>query len=108
MGDPGQWSRFLDDLKITIDFTGPDMSFPQSYLIDILNNIRHAVPVERARFPDEWHRKDHPKEDQSSKTLGGQGGGQRTSDTPSTKGGYGQDGGGNNCWKERVKPKEEH
>jgi len=39
MGDPGQWSRFLDDLKITIDFTGPDMSFPQSYLIDILNNV---------------------------------------------------------------------
>ena len=71
------------------------MSFPQSYLIDILNNVRYAIPVKRASFPDEWRRKDRPKKDQSSRTPGGQGGGQR--DTPSTRGGYGRgDGGGNN------------
>jgi hypothetical protein len=86
---------FFDDVKTTIDFTGPDMSFPQSYLIDILNNIRYAIPVERASFPDKWRRKDRPKEDQSRRTPGGQGGKQR--DTPSTRGGYGRgDGGGNN------------
>ncbi len=25
-----------------MDFTGPDMSFPQSNLIDILNNVQHG------------------------------------------------------------------
>jgi hypothetical protein len=54
------------------------------------------VPVESASFPDEWHCKDRPKEDQSSKTIGGQGGGENTTDTPSTRGGYGQAGGSNN------------
>ena len=46
---------FFDDVKTLINFTqGTDMVFPQSYLIDILNNIRYAVPVERASFPDKW------------------------------------------------------
>ncbi len=47
---------FFDNVKTIIDFTGPDMTFPQSYLIDILNNIRYAVPVKRASFPVEWRR----------------------------------------------------
>jgi hypothetical protein len=86
---------FFDDVKTTIDFAVPDMSFPQSYLIDILINVRYATPVERASFPDEWRCKDRTKEDQSSKPSGGQGGGQR--DYPTNKGGYGRgDGGGNN------------
>ena len=51
------------------------MSFPQSYLIDILNNVRYAIPVEQASFPDEWRCKDRPKEDQSTRNPGGQGGG---------------------------------
>jgi hypothetical protein len=88
---------FFDDVKTTIDFTGPDMSFPQSYLIDILNNVRYAIPVEWASFPDEWRRKDRPspREDQNSRSPGGQGGGLR--DTPTNRGGYGRgDGGGNN------------
>ena len=87
---------FFDDVKTTIDFTGPDMSFPQSYLIDILNNVRYAIPVEWASFPDEWRRKDRPspREDQNSRSPGGQGGGLR--DTPTNRGGYGRgDGGGN-------------
>ena len=87
---------FFDNIKTTIDFTGPDMSFPQSYLIDILDNIRYALPIKRASFPYEWCFKDCPKEDQRGKTIGGQGGGQNTTDTPSTRGGYGQAGGGNN------------
>ena len=73
------------------------MSFPQSYLIDILNNVRYAIPVEWASFPDEWRRKDRPspREDQNSRSPGGQGGGLR--DTPTHRGGYGRgDGGGNN------------
>ena len=87
---------FFDNVKTTIDFAGPDMSFPQLYLINILNNVWYAVPVKRANFPGKWHCKDRPKEDQSRKTIGGQGGGQNTNDTPSTRGGYGQAGGGNN------------
>jgi hypothetical protein len=72
------------------------MSFPQSYLIDILNNVRYAIPVERASFPDKWRRKDRPKEDQTSRTPGGQGGGLR--DTPTNRGGYGRGDGGGNNW----------
>jgi hypothetical protein len=49
---------FFDDVKTTINFTGQDITFPQSHLIDILNNIRYAVPVEQASFPDEWRRQD--------------------------------------------------
>jgi hypothetical protein len=44
---------FFKDVKMAIDFRGPEMTFPQSFLIDILNSVRYAVPVERARFPDE-------------------------------------------------------
>ncbi len=44
---------FFKDVKTMIDFTGQDIMFPQLYLIDILNIIRYAVPVERANFPDE-------------------------------------------------------
>ena len=87
---------FFDDIKTTIDFAGPDMSFPQSYLIDILNNVRYAIPVERASFPDEWRRKDRPKEDQSSRPPGGQGGG--LCDPPTNRGGYGQGDRGGNNW----------
>jgi len=31
---------FFDDVKTTIDFSAPDMSFPQLYLIDILIDVR--------------------------------------------------------------------
>ena len=72
------------------------MSFPQSYLIDILNNVWYTVPIKRAIFPHKWCCKDRPKEDQSDKTIGGRGSRQNTTDTPSTRGGYGQAGGGNN------------
>ena len=87
---------FFDNVKTTIDFTGPDMSFPQSYLIDILNNVQYPVPVKRASSPDKWHCKDLPKKDQRGETSGGQGGGQNTNDTQSTRGGYGQARGGKN------------
>ena len=79
---------FFDDVKTTIDFSAPDMSFPQLYPIDILINVRYATPVERVSFPDEWRCKYRTKEDQSSKPSGGQGGGQR--DYPTNKGGYGR------------------
>jgi hypothetical protein len=65
---------FFDDVKTTINFTGQDMTFPQSYLINILNNIRYAVPVKRASFPDEWRRRDHTRDKKSTtKPFGSQG-----------------------------------
>ena len=71
---------FFDDVKTTIDFTGPDMTFPQSYLIDILNNVRYAVPVKRASFPNEWRHRECAKDDKNqAKTPGGQGGRERAS-----------------------------
>jgi hypothetical protein len=62
-------------MKTTIDFTsGQDITFPQSYLIDILNNIRYAVPVKRASFPDKWHHRDRTREEKgTTKPMGGQG-----------------------------------
>jgi hypothetical protein len=65
---------FFDNSKTTIDFTGPEMSFPQSYLIDILNNVWYAVPVKRASFPNKWQHHKRVKDDQGSKTPWGQGG----------------------------------
>jgi hypothetical protein len=38
-----------------LDFQGPDEPiWPQSYLVDILQNVRYAIPVEDANFPEEW------------------------------------------------------
>jgi hypothetical protein len=70
--------------------------FLQSYLIDILNNVLYAVPVEQASFPDKWQCRKGVRDDQGSKTPGGQGGKQRTGYTPPGKGGYGNIGGGTN------------
>ena len=51
----------FDDVKITLDFQGPDEpTFPQSYLINILCNVRYTIPVERANFPNKWKRKNPP------------------------------------------------
>ncbi len=48
----------FDNIKTTLDFRGPDEPvFPQSFLIDILRNVRYAIPVECANFPDKWKRK---------------------------------------------------
>jgi hypothetical protein len=48
----------FDNVKTTLDFQGPDEpTWPQSYLIDILRNIRYVIPVECANFPEDWKRK---------------------------------------------------
>jgi hypothetical protein len=49
---------FFDNVKTTIDFKSPEMSFPQLYLINILNKVRYAVPIQRASFPEEWQHRD--------------------------------------------------
>jgi hypothetical protein len=49
-----RWAYF-DHVKTTLNFRGPDPPmFPQSYLINILQNVCHATLVDRANFPDEW------------------------------------------------------
>jgi hypothetical protein len=48
----------FDDVKTMLDFRGPDEPiWPQSYLINILHNVRYAIPVECANFPEERKRK---------------------------------------------------
>ena len=48
----------FDNVKTTLDFQGPDEpTWPQSFLIDILRNIRYVIPVECANFPEDWKRK---------------------------------------------------
>jgi hypothetical protein len=48
----------FDNVKTTLDFRGPnEPAWPQSFLVDILRNVRYAIPVERANFPEEWKRK---------------------------------------------------
>jgi hypothetical protein len=49
---------YFDDVKTTLDFHGPnELVFLQSYLIDILKNVRYATPVEQSNFPEEWKQK---------------------------------------------------
>ena len=46
---------YFDNVKTTLDFTsGAGVVFPQSYLVDIVRNVRYGIPVERANFPSEW------------------------------------------------------
>ncbi len=65
-----------------IDFTGQDITFPQSYLINILNNIRYVVPVKRVSFPDKWHRRDRRRDEKgTTKPFGGQGAREHSNNT---------------------------
>jgi hypothetical protein len=75
----------FDDVKTTLDFRGPEGPvFLQSYLINILNNIRYAIPVECTNFPDKWKRKDKTTMDkQRGRNTGGGSGQQRGGDRPS-------------------------
>ncbi len=87
---------FFNNVKTTIDFTGPDMTFPQTYLIDILNNVRYAVPVKRASFPNECQRRERAKDDKNqAKTPEGQGGREHASEQSLLpRGAYGNGAGG--------------
>jgi hypothetical protein len=69
-------------VKTMINFMGQDITFPQLYLIDILNNIRYAVPVERVSFPDKWRRQDRTRDEKgTTKPFGGQGARERSNNT---------------------------
>ncbi len=64
----------FDNVKTTFDFRGPDKPvYPQSFLIDILWNVRYAIPVKRANFPDEWKQKVHPTADDGGGVIAGGG-----------------------------------
>ncbi len=80
-----------------IDFTGLEMTFPQLYLIDILNNVRYAVPVKRASFRNELQHRDRVKDNKGQgRTSGVQGGWEHTGDNSLPRGGYGNGAGGAN------------
>jgi hypothetical protein len=52
---------YFDNVKTTLNFRRTDMvAFPQSFLLDILRNVRYATPVKRANFPNKWVRKECP------------------------------------------------
>jgi hypothetical protein len=74
------------------------MTFPQAYLINILNDIWYAVPVERVSFPDDWRRCEHTKDNNSqTKAPGGQGGWECASEQSLLpRGAYGDGAGGPN------------
>ncbi len=66
----------FDDVKTTLDFRGPNEPvYPQSFLINILCNVRYAIPVEGANFPEEWKRKVRTPADEGGGGGGGGGGG---------------------------------
>jgi hypothetical protein len=69
---------YFNNVKTTLDFRGPDPSmFPQSHLIDILQNVCYATLVNRANFPEEWKRKvKNPQDKHRGRHTGGGGGGQ--------------------------------
>jgi hypothetical protein len=85
----------FDDVKTRIHFTSPEMSFPQLYLIDILNKVRYAVPIQRASFPEEWQRRDQQMENKGQgRSPGGQGPREPCTGNYPHKGGYGDNAGG--------------
>ena len=46
---------YFDNVKSTLDFgNGASIVFPQSFLVDIIKNVRYSIPVERGNFPQEW------------------------------------------------------
>ena len=46
---------YFDSVKTTLDFkSGANIVFPQSFLLDIIRNVRYGILVERANFPEEW------------------------------------------------------
>lgn len=46
---------YFGNVKTTLDFAnGVSPKFLQSYLVDILRNVRYGIMVERANFPKEW------------------------------------------------------
>jgi hypothetical protein len=46
---------YFDNVKTTLDFsTGTSIAFPQSFLVDIIRNVRYGILVERANFREEW------------------------------------------------------
>jgi hypothetical protein len=46
---------YFDNVKMTLDFsTGASIAFPQSFLVDIIRNVRYGILVERANLPEEW------------------------------------------------------
>ncbi len=52
---------YFDNVKTTLDFAnGSNITFPQSYLVDILRNVRYGTMVKRANFPEEWASKKNP------------------------------------------------
>ena len=66
---------YFDNVKTTLDFSsGASVVFPQSFLLDIIRNVRYGILVERANFPNEWlsQRKPNPQEQgqQNSRTQG--------------------------------------
>ena len=51
--DDGQ--SYFDNVKTTLDFSnGASITFPQSFLVDIIWNVRYGILVKRVNFPDEW------------------------------------------------------
>jgi hypothetical protein len=78
----------FDDVKTTLDFRGPDEPvFLQSFLIDILRNVRYAIPVECANFPEEWKQKARTAtDDQGERTSGGGSGPLRGTNRPTSQG----------------------
>ena len=51
--------------------------FPQSYLLDILRNVRYAISVERAKFTNEWKQKNPPSTSDPGAKGGSYGSGQQ-------------------------------
>ena len=42
----------FDNVKTTLDFsTGASIAFPQSFRVDIIQNVRYRILVEQANFP---------------------------------------------------------
>ena len=77
---------FFDDITMTLDFEGAELTYPQLYCIGILNNIWYGIPVQCTTFPDEWICRKRRLPDEGQWSTGGPGGGQHQSDVLPGKG----------------------
>jgi hypothetical protein len=68
---------YFDNVKTTLDFnSGATIAFPQSFLVDIIRNVRYGILVERANFPEEWtSKKRAPPQEQGQPSARAQGSG---------------------------------
>jgi hypothetical protein len=81
---------FFNYVKTTFDFKGPGpLAYPQSHIIDILQKVPYATPVDCMNFPEDWKQKTKSAQDkQGTQPIRSGRGQQWTGDNSQQRAGY--------------------